>query len=116
VAVALAAIAATVTAAFSGGMTLAAYGVAVGAAAAAGAFGVAGGGMKIAAGAAAGKELDAAAGLDRARMAQALSRDMQEELVAHLGDLYELDARVGEQARAIMHRYDGLRQLSLQWR
>jgi len=116
VAAALAAVAAAATAVFTGGGSLAAYGVAIGAAAAGGALGLGGGGARIAAGMAAGKELDAAMGMKRARMAQALSRDMQEELLAHLDDLIELDGRIGRQARAIMNRYDGLRQLSLKWR
>jgi hypothetical protein len=116
VAAALAAVAAAAAAVFTGGGSMAAYGIAVGAAVAAGAAGVASGGTRIATGMAAARELDAAAGLDKARMARVLSQDMQEELLSHLGHLYELDARIGTQARSIMSRYDSLRQQSLEWR
>jgi hypothetical protein len=116
VAAVLGAIAAAVGAVFTGGQSLTAYAIGMGAAAAAGALGTAGGGCAIASSAAGKKELDAGARLTEARTELAVGRQMQELLLDHLGDLQELDARVGEQARAIMQRFDGLRQLALQWR
>jgi hypothetical protein len=115
-AVALAAIAAVAASVFTAGGSMAAYGVAIGAAVAAGAVGCASGGCSIAAAVGQKKQLEAQADMMKAQMDKEVAQQIKEETLMHMEDLFELDARIGDQARAIMKRYDSLRQQTVNWR